>query len=50
VIVHDFHVQDVTATPDETGAPLIVDPDAVLTVAIPAQSFQMISRRGRQIA
>jgi len=50
VVVHNFHVQGVTATPDKTDAPLIVDTDAVLSMAIPTQGFQMIPRRGRQIA
>jgi hypothetical protein len=50
VIVHDFHIQCITATPNKADAPLIVNPDAVLTVAIPAQGLQMISRRRCQIA
>jgi hypothetical protein len=50
VIVHNLHVQGIAAAPDEADAPLIVNTNAVLTMAIPVQGFQMIPRRGCQIA
>lgn len=38
-----------TVVPDETQAPLIVDPDAVLAFSIAAQCFQPIAGRYTEI-
>jgi hypothetical protein len=45
VIVRDLDVVGVSFAPDEADAPLIVDPDAVLTRPISPKSFQTIARR-----
>lgn len=50
MVVHDFDVTRVTVFPQEADTPLIVDPDAVLTLSIAVQRFQTIARRNRQVA
>src|SRR5690606_40595033 len=49
VVVHDFYVFGVRAIPAKADAELIVDPDAVLALAIALQGFQPISRRHSQV-
>lgn len=49
MIIHDFHVVRVAASPTETDSPAIVDTDAVLTGSIALQSLQSISWRRGQI-
>jgi len=44
MIVDDLYVVGVTSFPPETDAPLVVDPDTVLTLAIALQSLQAIRR------
>jgi hypothetical protein len=43
MIVDDFDIVRVAVLPAKTNPPLIVDPDAVLTLAIPFQGFEPIS-------
>jgi hypothetical protein len=49
VIVDDLNLVCVSISPNETKTPLIVDPDAMRSLSFPAQCFQTISRRCRQI-
>lgn len=49
MIVGDFHIQGVAVFPVKANPPLIVYPDAVLTLPIPGQLFQPIPRRNSQI-
>jgi len=49
VIVGDFHFDGITVFPAEANPPLIVDPDAVLTLSIPGQLFEAIPGRNSQI-
>ena len=44
VIVDDFYVVSVTAFPTEADAPLVIDPNAVLTFSACGQPFQSIAR------
>jgi len=45
MIIHDFNELGTAIVPLETDAPLIIDPDAVLTATIALQRFQPIARR-----
>src|SRR5690606_2071481 len=49
VVVHDFYVFGVRAIPAKADAELIVDPDAVLALAIALQGFQPVSWRHSQV-
>jgi hypothetical protein len=48
VIVDDFHIVGIAGTPTEADAPLIVDPDTVLTGPVAFQRFQPIAGRNTQ--
>jgi hypothetical protein len=43
VVVSEFHVVSLAIAPDETDPPLVVDPDAVLALTIPAQRLEAIA-------
>jgi hypothetical protein len=49
VVVNDLDVPRFTVSPNEANPPLIVNPNAVLTLAIPVQRFQAIARRHAEI-
>jgi hypothetical protein len=49
VVVDDLDVVSGAITPHETDPVLLVDPDAVLTVAISLQPFQAVSGRDSEI-
>jgi hypothetical protein len=50
MIVGDLDAIGTAILPDETDAPLVVDPDAMLAGSVPLQGFQMIARRRGQVA
>jgi uncharacterized protein YjdB len=50
MVVHDFDVKRVALRPDKTDSEPIVNPDAVLTIAISLQGLQPVSRQRRKIA
>ena len=45
VIIDDLDVEGVAVLPAEADAPLIVDPDTVLTLSVARELLQSISRR-----
>lgn len=49
MIIHDFHLIRVGVAPFETNPPLVVDANAVLSVPVAGQFFQMIRGRRPQI-
>jgi len=49
VIVHDLDLMRPILAPDETDAPLVVDADAVLPLAVPFQGFELVPRRNPQV-
>jgi len=49
MVVDDFHVVGVALPPHEADAILIIDPDAVLALALAVQRFQPVSGRHTQI-
>lgn len=49
MIVHDFHIVRVALAPAKADAPLVVDPDAVLALAITFQRFQSVCRGNPQV-
>ena len=50
MIVGDFHFVGVAIAPSEADAKLVVDPYAVLTIAVALQSFQSVARRQHEVA
>ena len=49
VIVDDLNLVSVTFGPNETEAPLVVDANAVLPLAIATKLLQMVARRHPQV-
>jgi hypothetical protein len=49
MIVYDIHIIGIALFPAETYAPTIIDPDAVLPLAISFQSFQAVRRGNTQV-
>ena len=49
VIINQFHVICVAASPDKAGPPLVVDPDTPLTGAIAAELLEPIAGRHPQV-
>ena len=49
MIIADFGAVRVTVSPDETHAPLIVDPDAPLSLSQSFQTLQAVSGRNAQV-
>jgi hypothetical protein len=49
VIVNDLHIMRITLFPNEANPPLVVDPDAMLSTAVPFKSFQPIARWHLQV-
>ncbi len=45
MVVHDFHIVGVAVPPHEADAILIIDPDAVLALALAVQRLQPVSGR-----
>jgi len=43
MVVGDLYIVDVALLPTEAEAPLVVDPDAVLTLAIPLQGLRQFA-------
>jgi len=50
VIVHDFNVVGVPFPPSKAETPLVVDPNAVLSLSVAMQGFQAVSRRRHQVS
>jgi hypothetical protein len=48
MVVHDFYVNGIVIHPDKTDAPLVVDPDAVLSFPVSRQRFQSVRRWNTQ--
>ena len=49
MIIGYFHVFGAIIRPFETNAPLLIDPDAILPVSIPAQRFEPVARQGGEV-
>jgi hypothetical protein len=49
MIIDDLDIVSVALAPHETDSPLIVDPDAVLTLAVAAKLLQPVAGRNPQI-
>jgi hypothetical protein len=49
MIVHDLDRFRALWSPTEADAPLLIDPDGILTAAIAPQGFEPISRRGTKV-
>jgi hypothetical protein len=49
VVVGDFHFKGITVFPSETDPPLIVDPDAMLTLPIAGELLETIPGRDLQV-
>jgi len=49
VVIHDLNIEGVSCPPFKTNAPLVIDPNAVLTLPVSVQGFQMVRRGNPQI-
>src|SRR5437870_13704531 len=49
MVVHNFDFEGVCIGPPEADAPLVVDPNAVLPLAVTSKSLQTITRDGSKI-
>jgi len=49
VIIHYLDIVCVPFAPEEADTPLVIDPDAVLSLSVAMQGFQAISRRRHQV-
>ncbi len=49
VVVDDLDVLGPGVGPDETDAPLLVDPDAVLSGAVRLEGFEAVAGRGPEV-
>lgn len=49
MIINDFDVMSLTLDPAKADAPLVIDPNRVLSQAIAAQCLQAIARRGAKV-
>jgi hypothetical protein len=45
MVIDDLDVQRIPLFPTKADAPVVVDPDAVLTLTVPDQFFQAVARR-----
>jgi len=50
MVIYNLDVVGISITPHEVDAPLIVDANAVLSFSVALERFQMITRRGREVA
>jgi hypothetical protein len=50
MVINDLHIERVSVLPPEADAPLLIDADTVLSLAIALQRFQLIRRRNYEIA
>jgi hypothetical protein len=50
MVVDDFDIAGSSVIPDKADAPLVVDPDRMLAVAIRPQSLQPVAGRHAKIA
>jgi hypothetical protein len=49
MIVNNLNVVSITASPEETDAPSVIDADAVLTPAIAFKRFQAVAWRNQKV-
>lgn len=49
MVVRDFNFVGVAILPDETDPPLVIDSNAVLSLAVSAQRFESVAGRHRQV-
>jgi hypothetical protein len=49
MVVNDLNIERASIFPTEADPPAIVDPDTMLTLPVPSQSFQMIPGRDPQV-
>jgi hypothetical protein len=50
VIIDDLDIERVTVTPTETDPPLLVDPQAVLALAIALQRLELVRAWNRTVS
>ena len=49
MIVNDLYVLGPLGRPHKAYAPLVIDPNAVLSLSVPSQGFKLIPRRDAQV-
>jgi hypothetical protein len=50
VIVGDLDLESIAQPPDEANSPLVIDPNAVLVLAVAREFLEVVSRRNIQVA
>ena len=50
MVIHNLNIVRIAVAPHKADAPLIVDANAVLSLSIALERFQVITRRRRQVA
>jgi hypothetical protein len=50
MVIRYLYAVGAAIPPDETDAPLVIDPNTVLTNSVPLEGFQVIARWRRQVA
>ncbi len=50
VIVGDLDLESIALPPDEANSPLVVDPNAVLALAVTQKFLEVVSRRNIQVS
>ena len=50
MIIHNFHVESVSISPDEAYSPLVVNSNTVLSLTVSFKGLEPIARRGSQVA
>ncbi len=49
MVISDFHVKGIALLPFEADPPLVIDPDAVLSLPVPLKYFQAVPGRLREV-
>ena len=50
MIIHDLNIPSIAVAPNKTDSPLVINADAVLTLAVPVKRLQTVAWRGSQIS
>ncbi len=48
MVIHNFDIMSISITPDEADSPLVIDPDAMLSLSISFQRLKAVSRWDEQ--
>ena len=49
MVVDDFHIVGIASLPSKADAPLVIDANAVLTLAVALECLELVTGRGLQV-